>query len=143
MKSIEVVAAVITEGEKIFTTQRGYGEFRDYWEFPGGKIEPGETEKQALEREIREELECGITVGEKLGTIEYDYPEFHLTMHCFACTIRSGEPVLKEHKAAKWISGEEIDKIDWLPADRQILPAVKALMVCPNDKLLRYLRDSG
>jgi 8-oxo-dGTP diphosphatase len=116
-KSIEVVAAVIHDGDRIFATQRGYGEFKDGWEFPGGKMEPGETPQQALVREIREELDTEIQVGELLETVEYDYPDFHLTMHCFWCTVTSGELVLKEHEASKWLAKSELDSVDWLPAD--------------------------
>ncbi len=116
-KRIEVVAAIITEHDKIFATQRGCGEFKDGWEFPGGKIEVGETPEQALKREIREELDTEINVGELFETVEYDYPAFHLTMHCFLCTVQSGNLVLKEHKAARWLTRESIDSVDWLPAD--------------------------
>jgi 8-oxo-dGTP diphosphatase len=116
-KSIEVVAAVIHDGDRIFATQRGYGEFKDGWEFPGGKMEPGETPQQALVREIREELDTEIQVGQLLETVEYDYPDFHLTMHCFWCTVTSGELVLKEHEASKWLAKSELDSVDWLPAD--------------------------
>lgn len=116
-KSIEVVAAVIHDGDRIFATQRGYGEFKDGWEFPGGKMEPGETPQQALVREIREELDTEIQVGELLETVEYDYPGFHLTLHCFWCTVTSGDLVLKEHEAAKWLTKGDLDSVDWLPAD--------------------------
>lgn len=125
MKRIEVVAAIIIDGEKIFATQRGYGEFKDGWEFPGGKIEQGETPKQALVREIKEELDTEIEVGELVDTVEYDYPQFHLTMHCFLCTIKSGDLVLKEHEAAKWLTSEELDSVDWLPADLGLIGKLK------------------
>ncbi len=128
MKTIEVVAAIITHNDQIFATQRGYGEFKDGWEFPGGKMEPGETPQQALMREIREELDTEIEVGSLVETVEYDYPNFHLTMHCFLCTIRSGELVLKEHEAAKWLTGEELDSVDWLPADVKVVEKLKALV---------------
>lgn len=128
MKNIEVAAAVIAHDNRIFATQRGYGEFKDGWEFPGGKIEPGETPQQALEREIREELDTVIDVGELVETVEYDYPEFHLTMHCFLCTIRSGNLVLKEHEAARWLTREELDGVDWLPADVAVADKLKAMM---------------
>lgn len=128
MKTVEVVAAVIRNSNYIFATQRGYGEFKDGWEFPGGKIEKGETLQQALMREIREELEAEISVGDLIETVEYDYPEFHLVMHCFWCTIKSGHPVLKEHQAAEWLSKEELDRVAWLPADRIILKKIKATL---------------
>ena len=128
MKTIEVVAAIITHNDQIFATQRGYGEFKDGWEFPGGKMEPGETPQQALGREIREELDTEIEVGSLVETVEYDYPNFHLTMHCFLCTIRSGELVLKEHEAAKWLTREELDSVDWLPADVKVVEKLKAFV---------------
>ncbi len=127
MKTIEVVAAIITHNDQIFATQRGYGEFKDGWEFPGGKMEPGETPQQALVREIREELDTEIEVGSLVETVEYDYPNFHLTMHCFLCTIRSGELVLKEHEAAKWLTRAELDSVDWLPADVKVVEKLKVL----------------
>lgn len=125
MKRIEVVAAIMLDGEKIFATQRGYGEFKDGWEFPGGKIEQGETPSQALVREIKEELDTEIEVGELIDTVEYDYPQFHLTMHCFLCTILSGDLVLKEHEAAKWLMPEELDSVEWLPADLGLIGKLK------------------
>ncbi len=128
MKTIEVVAAIIIHNDQIFATQRGYGEFKDGWEFPGGKMEPGETPQQALVREIREELDTEIEVGSLVETVEYDYPNFHLTMHCFLCTIRSGELVLKEHEAAKWLTRAELDSVDWLPADVKVVEKLKALV---------------
>ncbi len=128
MKTIEVVAAIIIHNDQIFATQRGYGEFKDGWEFPGGKMEPGETPQQALVREIREELDTEIEVGSLVETVEYDYPNFHLTMHCFLCTIRSGELVLKEHEAAKWLTREELDSVDWLPADVKVVEKLKDTM---------------
>ena len=121
MKTIRVVAAIIIEKEKVFATQRGYGEFKDGWEFPGGKIEPGETPQQALKREIREELDTEIAVGDLIGTIEYDYPAFHLSMDCFWCEVVSGKLVLKEAEAARWLTKEELDSVPWLPADRILL----------------------
>ena len=129
MKTIEVVAAIITHNDQIFATQRGYGEFKDGWEFPGGKMEPGETPQQALVREIQEELDTEIEVGELVETVEYDYPGFHLTMHCFLCTIRSGALVLKEHEAARWLTREELDDVDWLPADVKVVEKLRLLQV--------------
>ena len=125
MKSIEVVAAVIFDEQgRIFATQRGYGEWKDWWEFPGGKMEAGETPQQALKREIREELDAEIEVGELLRTINYDYPNFHLTMHCFKCTLDSAI-TLKEHEAAKWLKPEELNTVQWLPADEEIIEELK------------------
>ncbi len=125
MKQIEVVAAIIRKDNKIFATQRGYGEWKDWWEFPGGKMEPGETAKEALKREIREELSTEISVDELLCTVEYDYPQFHLTMHCYLCSLLTEALHLNEHEAARWLSGEELDSVRWLPADLQILPQIK------------------
>jgi 8-oxo-dGTP diphosphatase len=126
MKQIEVVAAIIHDAEgRIFATQRGSGDWKDWWEFPGGKIEPGETAEQALHREIWEELESRITIGELLHTVEWDYPKFHLTMHCFLCTLESGELILKEHEAARWLAPNEFDSVQWLPADIQVLEVIK------------------
>ena len=127
-KSIEVAAAIIMEDEKIFATQRGYGEFKDGWEFPGGKIEQGETPEQALKREIREELDTEIEVGELFDTVEYDYPGFHLTMHCFICTVNSGDLVLKEHEAARWLTVEALNSVDWLPADIGLIEKLKDVL---------------
>lgn len=121
MKSIKVVAAIITdEAGRVFATQRGYGEWKDWWEFPGGKIEAGETAEQALQREIREELAAEIEVGELLRTINYDYPAFHLTMHCFMCRLQ-GRVTLLEHEAAKWLTAAELNSVRWLPADKEII----------------------
>ena len=124
-KRIEVVAAIILDEGKIFATQRGYGEFKDGWEFPGGKMEQGETPEQALKREIKEELDAEIEVGQLFDTVEYDYPNFHLTMHCFLCTLKSGELVLKEHEAAKWLDKESLGSVDWLPADLGLIEKLK------------------
>lgn len=121
MKTIRVVAALIVQGSRIFATQRGYGAMKDGWEFPGGKIEPGETPQEALAREIREELDAQVAVGNLFETVEYDYPQFHLSMACYFCTIESGKLVLKEHEAAKWLSPEELESVDWLPADRELV----------------------
>ena len=125
MKTIKVVAAIIIHEGKIFATQRGYGEFKDGWEFPGGKIEPGETPKEALVREIKEELDTEIEVKDFLETVEYDYPEFHLSMDCFFCRIKAGNLVLKEHEAAKWLTADALDSVDWLPADRGLIKGVR------------------
>lgn len=128
MKTAKVVAAIIIHNNRIFATQRGYGDFKDGWEFPGGKIEPGETPQQALAREIKEELDTEIEVGDYLETVEYDYPTFHLSMDCFFCTIKSGELVLKEHEAAKWLTADTLDSVDWLPADRGLIETIKRNM---------------
>ena len=126
MKTVNVVAAIIRDGNKIFATQRGYGDQKDGWEFPGGKIETNETPQQALVREIKEELDTDIIVGDYLTTIEYDY---HLSMQCFWCRIVDGIPVLKEHEAARWLDMEHIDSVDWLPADQTIIELIKDKMV--------------
>ncbi len=125
MKTIKVVAAIIIHEGKIFATQRGYGEFKDGWEFPGGKIEPGETPQEALVREIKEELDTEIEVKDFLETVEYDYPEFHLSMDCFFCRIKEGKLVLKEHEAAKWLTADTLDSVDWLPADRGLIEGIR------------------
>ena len=125
MKTVKVVAAIIIHENKMFATQRGYGEFKDGWEFPGGKIEPGETPQEALVREIKEELDIEIEVKDFLETVEYDYPEFHLSMDCFFCAIKSGELVLKEHEAAKWLTVETLDSVDWLPADEGLVERIR------------------
>lgn len=125
MKTIKVVAAIIVDGDKIFATQRGYGEFKGGWEFPGGKIEPGEDAEAAVVREIREELETEVEVQKLFDTVEYDYPSFHLSMDCFICSVKSGALVLKEHSDAKWLSKENIDSVDWLPADISIIEKLK------------------
>lgn len=128
MTHIEVVAAVIYDGEgRVFATQRGYGEWKGWWEFPGGKIEMGETREEALEREIWEELETRIVIGRQLQTVEWDYPAFHLTMHCFLCRINSGMLTLKEHEAARWLGKDELDSVRWLPADVQVINTLKNL----------------
>lgn len=125
--TIRVVAAVIRDGDRIYATQRGYGEYKDGWEFPGGKIEPGETPEEALVREIREELAVTIEVGEKISTIEYDYPKFHLSMDCFWCRIVDGEIHLQEHEAARWLTKEDLAAVDWLPADRRLIAEMRCL----------------
>lgn len=125
-KTINVAAAIIKVQNQIFATQRGYGPFKDGWEFPGGKIEEGETPEQALVREIKEELDTEIEIGELVDIMEYDYPDFHLTMHCFMCTIKSGDLVLKEHEAAKWLTRETLYSVDWLPADKDLIDKLYA-----------------
>lgn len=130
MKTIRVVAAVLKTMNKngepvIFATQRGYGDLKDGWEFPGGKIESGETPQQALKREIMEELDTTILVGELIDTIEYDYPTFHLSMDCFWCEVVSGDLVLKEHEAARWLTSKELDSVKWLPADIGLISKIK------------------
>ena len=121
MKQIEVVAAIVCKEDRIFATQRGYGEWKDWWEFPGGKMEVGETPEDALVREIREELSAEISVGELLTTVEYDYPKFHLTMHCFLCTLVGDALHLNEHEAARWLTKDELDTVKWLPADEIVI----------------------
>lgn len=121
MKTINVVAAIIKQDDKIFATQRGYGEFKGGWEFPGGKIEAGETPEEALIREIKEELNVEIAVGEHIGTVEYDYPTFHLSMQCFMAEIKAGELVLNEHESAKWLTKDTLDSVGWLPADVEVV----------------------
>lgn len=128
MKTVRVVAAVIRKDDKIFATQRGYGEFKDGWEFPGGKIEKGETPEQALVREIKEELDTDINVGELIDTIEYDYQNFHLSMDCFWCEILQGELELKEHESARWLSKEKLYSVDWLPADVGLIERIKKVL---------------
>ena len=125
MKTVSVVAAVIESEGRFFATQRGYGPQKDGWEFPGGKIEPGETPEAALMREIREELDADITVGEKLIQVEYDYPEFHLSMGCYRCALVSDRLTLREHEAARWLALSELDDLAWLPADRIVADALR------------------
>ena len=124
--AIRVVAAVIRHGHEVFATQRGYGPYKGFWEFPGGKIEPGETPEEALIREIKEELDTDIKVGALINTIDYDYPEFHLTMDCFWCEIIEGTPKLKEHEAAKWLTASTMDSVGWLPADETLIRRIKS-----------------
>ena len=125
MQTIEVVAAIILKDGKVLATQRGYGQWKGWWEFPGGKIEPGETQQQALIREIREELDADISVGRLLKTIEWDYPDFHLTMHCFVCSLTSESLHLNEHQSARWLTRSALDSVNWLPADVELLPELK------------------
>ena len=121
MKTIRVVAAVLHRGGRIFATQRGYGAYKDYWEFPGGKVEPSESPEQAVVREIREELETVVTPERLLMTVEYDYPEFHLSMDCFLCSVLEGNLTLLEHESAKWLGADQLDSVDWLPADWTVI----------------------
>lgn len=125
LKRIEVVAAIIRREGRILAAQRGYGDFKDGWEFPGGKMEPGETAEAAIVREIREELEVEVAPEALVTTVEYDYPAFHLTMHCFLCGIRAGEVMLKEHEAMRWLAAGELDDVEWLPADVEVVKALK------------------
>ncbi len=133
MKHITVAAAVVRkvneqDQEMILTTQRGYGQFKGGWEFPGGKIEEGETYQETLKRELMEELEADITVGQLIDIVEYDYPDFHLTMHCFFATMNSNHMVLKEHQAFKWLTKEEINSVDWLPADINLVKKISKIL---------------
>ena len=125
MNHIEVVAAIIRKEDKIFATQRGYGEWKDWWEFPGGKKEQGETPEEALKREICEELSAEINVDELFGTVDYDYPKFHLTMHCYLCTLQTNAMHLNEHESARWLAKDELDSVKWLPADKSIIDKLK------------------
>lgn len=129
MKTINVVASIIIRDGKLFATQRGYGEWKDWWEFPGGKIEPGETPEDALKREIREELATEIEVGNLLTTVEYDYPKFHLIMHCYLCSIVSGQLSLLEHEDARWLAMDELDSVKWLPADEGIIRLIENMPI--------------
>ena len=131
MKNIHVVAALIMQNQRLFVTQRGYGDFKGGWEFPGGKIESGETPQEALKREIREELEADIAVEELVGTVEYDYPAFHLTMDCFLCRLLSPHLALVEATDARWIAQDELESLPFLPADRQLLPRLPAYFALP------------
>ncbi|MEA4826657.1 MAG: (deoxy)nucleoside triphosphate pyrophosphohydrolase [Clostridium sp.] len=127
MKTIEVVAAIIKHDNKIFTTRRGYGDFENMWEFPGGKIEAGETQEEALIREIKEELELDIEISKYLTTVDYNYSNFHLTMHCFICNICGGELRLNAHNDAKWITLDEVDNLKWVPADILVVEKLKKI----------------
>ena len=127
-KSIEVVAAVIRDGNRILATQRGYGDFKDFWEFPGGKMEPGETREAALKREIGEELQTGILIERLLTTVEYDYPDFHITLHCFLCRVQESHLTLTEHEAAKWLDAGTLDSVNWLPADSGVIQLLKEIL---------------
>ena len=129
MKQIEVVAAIIRKEDKIFATQRGYGEWKDWWEFPGGKMEVGETREEALVREIREELSTEISVYEFFCTIDYDYPKFHLTMHCYLCSLTTEALHLNEHEAARWLAKDELDSVKWLPADVEVIQKLRTALM--------------
>lgn len=128
MKKIEVVAAIIVRDHEVFATQRGYGEWKDWWEFPGGKIEAGESPQNALKREILEELNADISVGELLDTIEWDYPTFHLTMHCFVCSLLSESLHLNEHEASAWLTADTLRSVRWLPADLALLDKISEII---------------
>lgn len=128
MKELKVVAAVIFQDGKVFATQRGYGPYKDGWEFPGGKVEAGERPEDALRREIHEELETDIQVGELIDTIEYDYPDFHLSMKCYVCEILSGNLHLVEHEAARWLTTDQLDSVEWLPADITLIPKIARML---------------
>lgn len=130
MKKIEVVAAIIQRDGAYFATQRGYGEFEGLWEFPGGKIEPGESRESALKREIQEELGIDITINNFLCTTDYDYPSFHLTMHCYLCCVETGEIELREHKSARWLTTELLDSVEWLPADKDVIEKLMQTKHC-------------
>ena len=132
-KRIEVVAAIISDGDKIFATQRGYGKWKDWWEFPGGKMEAGETPKEALVREIKEELDADISIGRLLDTIEWDYPTFHLTMHCYMCSLRNDALHLNEHEAARWLGADDLSSVNWLPADNQLLPLIERELLTASE----------
>ena len=133
MKTIEVVAAISIKGDKVFATQRGYGDFKGWWEFPGGKIESGECPQEALKREIREELEAEISVGQLVETVEWDYPTFHLTMHCFICSLESEYLHLNEHEASAWLTKDTLDTVQWLPADLFLLEKIYGLLYTSSD----------
>ena len=128
MKTVHVAAAVILRDGQVFATQRGYGPYKDYWEFPGGKIEPGETAEEALAREIREELDTEIAVDAPFDRVEYDYPEFHLSMQCFLCRVIRGSLVLKEHEAAAWLDRDRLDDVHWLPADETVISRLRDIL---------------
>ena len=128
MKTIEVVAAIIIQDNHVFATQRGYGEWKGWWEFPGGKIEPGECPQEALKREIKEELDAEISIGDILETIEWDYPTFHLTMHCYLCTLESASIHLNEHESSAWLTKDSLNSVKWLPADVVLLDKISRLL---------------
>ena len=142
MKRIEVVAAIIRRGDELFATERGYGDYKDWWEFPGGKVEAGETPEQALVREIREELSAGIRLGRLLKTVEWDYPQFHLTLHCFLCTLEGEALHLNEHEAARWLNYRTLRDVRWLPADEDLLPLLAAELLDVDEELARYVESA-
>lgn len=142
LKRVEVVAAVISAGGRIFATQRGYGDWKDWWEFPGGKVEAGESQEEALAREIREELSAEITIDSFLHTVEWDYPAFHLTMHCYMCSLTGDGPVLKEHEAAQWLGYSELWDVRWLPADEGLLPLIAAQLLDVDASLAEFIETS-
>lgn len=128
MKKIEVAAGIVCQNNKILATQRGYGEFKGGWEFPGGKLESGENAIDALKRELQEELDMEVIVGELLETVEYDYPQFHITMHCYLCQLAKEKFVLKEHEAARWLEKRQLDEVNWLPADEEIIDKLRSIL---------------
>ena len=132
IKRIEVVAAIIRKGNKVFATQRGYGDWKDWWEWTGGKMEDGETPEEALLREIREELSTDVSIDRFLQTVEWDYPAFHLTMHCFICSLQGGSLHLNEHEAARWLRAEDLRSVRWLPADDGLLPLIEEELTRPS-----------
>ena len=136
MKRIEVVAAIIRKDDRIFATQRGYGDFKDWWEFPGGKMEAGETPEEALVREIREELSTEISIDKFLHTVEYDYPSFHLTLHCYMCSLLSEALHLNEHESARWLDASSLHTVRWLPADEELLPLIFIELRNSSDRAL-------
>lgn len=140
-KTIRVAAAVIRDGNRIFATQRGYGPWKDWWEFPGGKIEEGETPEEAIVREIREELDTTVAAGELITHVDYEYPEFYLSMDCIDCRILSGSPVLKEHESARWLSPGELDSVKWLPADRAVIDLLRKKPGCNLPKVTKAKRS--
>jgi 8-oxo-dGTP diphosphatase len=135
VKEIKVVAAIIVKDGRLFATQRGYGDYKDWWEFPGGKIEPGETPEQALKREIKEELDTEINVGDHLITVEYDYPKFHMTMGCYLCSVVSGKLTLLEHEAARWLGPDELESVKWLPSDIEVVEKLKGILDTDNGQV--------
>ena len=139
VKSIEVVAAVIRQGDRLFATERGYGPWKDWWEFPGGKMEAGESPEEALKREIREELDTEIGIGRLLKTVDWDYPDFHLTLHCFICTLQGEAPHLNEHEAARWLDYTQLREVRWLPADEQLLPLLAAELLGVDPLLAGFI----
>ncbi len=128
LKTVKVVAAILIQDNQIFATQRGYGDYKGRWEFPGGKVEPDETPEEALIREMREEMKTEVTVGERFDTVEYDYPDFHLSMDCFLCTVKSGDLTLTVHEDARWLSAENLYSVDWLEADLGLLAKLQGYL---------------